>query len=442
MINFYIKKERVYMNNKNRKLFLLFYLCLFPNLLTGYIDPGTGSLLVYALLGIASSLYFILKDILYRLYVFAIGKFRKTGDTKKINDIAPLVIYSEGKQYFQVFEPILKELINQKIPCTYVTPDKECPVHEIKSPFLNVIVPGNSLVTISFMNHIKCKIVLATTPHLDIYMWKKSKKVEKYVHVFHSPTSVDFYEKYALSFYDIIFSVGPYTQVAQSFLDAKRQLPEKSYYNVGCPYFDSMITQLNSLSVTPKNTKTILYAPTWGVGRSSFFTVGRDLIKKLAKSGYNVIFRPHPQFFVSHIQELKTFLDEIKDLSVSLDRAASPLVSMSKADLMISDYSGIVFDFTYLFQKPVLLTTSQTSSSGYEVEDLNEDNSYDKKAIHTLGKVLTIDEIENIEKTVSDSLISMEEYKSKILSFRKENIYNFGDSGKCAAIILRNLLSE
>ena len=114
---------------------------------------------------------------------------------------------------------------------------------------------------------------------------------------------------------------------------------------------------------------------------------------------------------------------------------------MSKADLMISDYSGIVFDFTYLFQKPVLLTTSSTSSSGYEVEDLNEDNSYDKKAIHTLGKVLTTDEIKNIEKTVSDSLISMEEQKSKILSFRKENIYNFGDSGKCAAIILRNLLS-
>ena len=54
---------------------------------------------------------------------------------------------------------------------------------------------------------------------------------------------------------------------------------------------------------------------------------------------------------------------------------------------------------------------------------------------------VVLDEIKNIEKTVSDSLISMEEQKSKILSFRKENIYNFGDSGKCAAIILRNLLS-
>ena len=51
------------------KLFYLIYFMFIPQFCFAYIDPGTGSLLVYAIIGIASSLWFILKGSFYKLYI-------------------------------------------------------------------------------------------------------------------------------------------------------------------------------------------------------------------------------------------------------------------------------------------------------------------------------------------------------------------------------------
>lgn len=410
-----------------------------------YLDPGTGSLLLYSLVGIATTLAFALKGVFYNFKEKVLNKGVKHSENRKFG----IVFHSEGGKYFHVFQPIIEELCKRGVCSTYITPDEKDPAFDFKNDLFTVINPGNEMLTISYMNNLKADIVVSTTPHFDIYMWKRSKGVKHYIHVFHSPTGVDFYEKYALSFYDYIFSVGPFSEKGQRALDSKRNLNQKQYCNIGLTYYDYMLKEYNSYSCT-SNGKTILYAPTWGYERSSFFSCGRNIMKKLLEAGYDVIFRPHPQFFVSHVKEYNQFLSDIKKCknsdNLKIDTNKTPIESMKKSDIMLTDFSGVLFDYAYLSEKQVLLLNVKNAGDGYEAEEMIPLGvDFDIPASKTLAHQLSEDETKNIVTTVSYWLQNKADNTEKIRHFRDENIFNFGKAGVAAAdaiIQLQNNILE
>ena len=56
---------------------------------------------------------------------------------------------------------------------------------------------GNDLTAFTLLNHIKVKVMIMTTPQLDVMHLKRSKNVEHYVHLIHAPTDTLVYKKYA-----------------------------------------------------------------------------------------------------------------------------------------------------------------------------------------------------------------------------------------------------
>lgn len=99
--------------------------------------------------------------------------------------------------------------------------------------------------------------------------------------------------------------------------------------------------------------KTVLYAPSWGT-RSSINTFGPEMIEKLLAGGMKVIFRPHPQSFISDKEKLDDLFNKFaKNENFILDKNKTGMESMANSDLMISDFSGVIFDYYYLFNKPV-----------------------------------------------------------------------------------------
>ena len=105
-------------------LFYLFYFILMPSFCFAYLDPGTGSLLIYALLGIATTLVFALKNVFYNIRnLFSKNKIKSSEEYG-------IVFYSEGKKYFHIFKSIFEELIIDKIKSTYVTSDKDDPIFQ------------------------------------------------------------------------------------------------------------------------------------------------------------------------------------------------------------------------------------------------------------------------------------------------------------------------
>lgn len=103
--------------------YIVFFLCS-PYPIWAYLDPGTGSLLLYAIIGVAASLIFSLRNLWYRIIeLFFAGKSRQ-----RIPDVLPdIVFHSEGGQYWHVFQPLLEYFANNSIDCAYVTPDPKDP---------------------------------------------------------------------------------------------------------------------------------------------------------------------------------------------------------------------------------------------------------------------------------------------------------------------------
>lgn len=82
---------------------------------------------------------------------------------------------------------------------------------------------------------------------------------------------------------------------------------------------------------------------------------GEKLLDPLADAGFDIIVRPHPQ---SKSVE-KDMLDRLQERyagnsKIKWDFAPDNIVSLSKADIMISDFSSITLDYAFLREKPFL----------------------------------------------------------------------------------------
>ncbi|PKL25848.1 MAG: hypothetical protein CVV47_04180 [Spirochaetae bacterium HGW-Spirochaetae-3] len=394
-----------------------------------YLDPGTGSLLLYALSGIATSMLFGLRNVWYWLR----GKSLFRGGPAVSSRLPDVVFHSEGGKYWQVFEPVIEALTAEGVACAYVTPDAKDPGLSSSIKGLNSLRPGGEMATISFMNAASAALVVSTTPHLDVYMLRRSKGVKRYAHLFHSPTDIVFYEKYAFDWYDALMTVGPFQEQSVRALESCRGTPRKELLPTGNTYFDYMLEETTRLPTRSDGKKIALYAPTWGI-RSSVLKYGAGILESLAEAGFQVIFRPHPQFYVSH----KELIEDIEKLSgrlgsrIEIDRKRTGIESMARSDLMVTDLSGVLFDYACLFGKPVLLAMADAEPGGQEGEDLAKPY-WDVEASHELSFGLVGDDLEGLPALAESAMASTESNADRIRDFRDRNFYNFGHAGKAAA---------
>ena len=79
--------------------------------------------------------------------------------------------------------------------------------------------------------------------------------------------------------------------------------------------------------------------------------------------------------------------EQIKnDSNIEWDYERDNIYSMSKADIMISDFSGIIYDYTFLCNKPVMYVNAQMNLKPYDAYDLS-DNGKSLWQFETLKKI-------------------------------------------------------
>ena len=199
-----------------------------------YIDPGTGSMLFAILIGIIGAVTYMLKSWILKLrFVLSGGKKVDTG-AKKI----PLVIFSDDKRYWSVFRPVCRELDKKGIDTVYMTASPDDPALENDFPHIHAqfIEEGNK--AFAKLNFLNASVVLATTPGLDVYQWKRSKQVDYYVHLPHAASDISGYRMFGIDYYDAILLSGQYQVEQVRALEKLRALPAKEIVKVGIPYMD------------------------------------------------------------------------------------------------------------------------------------------------------------------------------------------------------------
>ena len=391
-----------------------------------YIDPGTGSMLFSILIGAAATLFFVAKAAWIKFKILLSGK--KDGSGVVDASYKTYVIYNEGNQYWNVFKPVADEFEKRKIPLMYYTSSKTDPIFDQKYEFVTSEYIGEGNTAFAKLNMLSAGFVLMTTPGLQVYQLKRSKNVKHYSHVLHMPNDATTYRLFGLDYFDSVLLTGDYQKDDIRTLEKNRGINSKDLVTVGCSYLDVLSEKINSIPAEENHVFTVLVSPSWGeVGVLKRF--GERLLDPLAATGWKIIVRPHPQSKKSEADMLKRLEERYKDYAnVEWDYNRDNIYSMKKADIMISDFSGIVFDYTFLCNKPVMYVNTDMDLRPYDAYDLNK-QLWQFSVLEKMGIKLEEKDFANIKEVIQNASDSPELAKQRKIA--KETAWmNIGKAGE------------
>lgn len=403
-----------------------------------YIDPGTGSMLISVLFAIITALSFFFKNIVVKLkFLFSSSKTKSK--TMEETERKNIIIFGERPHYHMVFKPICDELENRKIQCEYWATSEEDPLLNNNYNYVTTIYKGNVNTTISLLNKASSYICISTTPGLNVYQWKRSKNIEKYVHVFHSIDDGTLYRMFGLDFYDTILGPGKFVEKAVRELESKRNLPKKECVVVGSTYIDNLENKVHN-EIKTNNKDVILLAPSWG--KSSLLNLyGNKIISKLLETNYKIIVRPHPQSLISEKELINSLQDEFKDNErIKWDFEKDNFNSLNKSSILISDFSSVIFDFALVFKKPFIYAHTDFDTGPYDACWLDKE-AWTFQTLPKIGVELNKDNFENLNSIIHDILHSdRKDFHNEINSIRSE--LSIGLSSKKIVDYLEYLLQK
>lgn len=392
-----------------------------------YIDPGTGSMLFSILIGAAATVFFLFRALLLKIKFILSGK--KDGSAQVDSSYKPYVIYNEGNQYWNTFKPVVEEFEARKIPLEYLTSSKNDPVFDQKYNYVKAEFIGEGNSAFAKLNMLSAGVVLMTTPGLQVYQLKRSKNVKHYSHVLHMPNDATTYRLFGLDFFDSVLLTGDYQATDLRYLEEKRGINKKELVTVGCPYLDVYKQNIAEIPAEENHPFTVLVSPSWGdVGLLKKY--GEKLLDPLSNTGWRIIVRPHPQSKKSEAEMLERLTARYKDNpNIVWDYERQNIFSLKKSDIMISDFSGIIFDYTFLCDKPVMYVNAGMDLRPYDAYDLDGKELWQYSVLRKFGTELKEEQFANI-KEVIQSVSDSKELEEARHAAKAEAWMHEGEAGK------------
>lgn len=381
---------------------------MIPKLL--YIDPGTGSMLATIVIGVISTLIFAFRNQFIKLKFWLSGGNGEKSE--KIDEKIPYVIFSDSKRYWNVFKPICDEFEKRETEIRYWTASPDDPALDEPYKFVKCEFIGEGNKAFAKLNMMNARICLSTTPGLDVYQWKRSKKTDYYAHIYHAVGDNTGYRMFGCDFFDAMLLSGDFQERYIRILEEKRNLPAKETTVVGCTYLDEMMKRAKIEAEKHNDNEkpfTVLLAPSWGDG-SILNRFGEKILDSLVKTGYKIVVRPHPQSEISDpelLSSLKKKFPESDMFSWNADNDNFKV--LSESDIMITDFSGIMFDYSFIFDKPLIYAQTSWDTAPYDAAWIDEVN-WRVQILPELGKELEEKDFDNI-KAVIDEVSSSDVYK-------------------------------
>ncbi|GHU39670.1 CDP-glycerol glycerophosphotransferase [Spirochaetia bacterium] len=389
-----------------------------------YIDPGTGSAIFSIVIGATAAIYFVARALFLRVKTLVLG-----GRMVKVSkNYHPYVVYCEGKQYINVFLPVLEEFERRQIELLYLTSVEEDPVFNAGYVYIKPEYIGEGNKAFMRLNFLSAGIMLATTPGLDVYQWKKTKDVKHYSHVLHMIEDATRYEMFGIDYFDSVLLTGEHQVKDIRYLEKIRELSAKQLLPVGCSYLDVYADKIKELPLEESHPFTVLVSPTWGP--SGLLTLyGEKLLDPLVRTGWRIIVRPHPQAWKSDSGVIEKLEGRYKGVvNIEWDNNAENIYTLSKSDVMISDFSGIMFDYMFLFSRPVFYADEKVDLRKYDAGYI-EGEMWQFEIIREIATELKEDMFDTIGDLIAKTANS-EDIKQSMQKVKESAWYYRGEAGK------------
>lgn len=355
-----------------------------------------------------------------------------------------LVFYSEKNGFYKYFQNIIEYLLeNSDVIIDYVTNDPKDAVFDMANDRFRVYYIGNKKM-ISFMMKMDADVVVMTTPDLEKYHIKRSliRKDVEYIYLPHGVNSPNTSLRTgALDYYDTIFAQGPRAEKEIRAIEKLHNVKEKTIIPWGSSVLDNMIEAHKGDVNHMNERKTVLIAPSWQEDNLVDLCI-EPMLDELLKTEYKIILRPHPQYLryaMEYIEELREKYKKHENFELQTDFSSNATVY--QADLLITDWSGISFEYSFSTLKPTLSINTPMKIMNKEWEEIQLEPI--DIAIRTMiGQDLNVDEIGRINSVVEELFNTADDYREKIAKVREEEIYNLGNSGKTGAEYILNAIER
>ena len=356
-----------------------------------------------------------------------------------------IVFYAENKASINHFNSLIHELTeNMNLDICYVTSVKDDPIHENINPKIRSFYIGDGTVRTKFFLGLKAKILIMDMPDLETYHIKRSKIYPvHYIYIFHSIFSVHSYlRKGAIDNYDTIFCVGPHHKNEIEETEKIYNLKPKNLISFGFPRLDTLLNEKQNFSKFFNiDDNLILLTPSYG--KNNLLEIcGFELIKILLESNFKVLLRPHFKILKDSKKLISKILDEFdSNPNFSLESGIIPSKLFHSSICMISDWSGISFEYAFTFERPVIFIDVPKKILNPHFNDISLDPieiSYRDK----IGFIVSPNELKKIPNLIYESKNNNSSTIESIKKIRDKTIFNIGQSAIVGAQYIQKLIKE
>ena len=356
-----------------------------------------------------------------------------------------LVFYSESNGFYKYYKAIIEYLLeNTNIVIHYITSDYNDNIFKMEKENKNIkayYIEEKRLITL--MMQMDADVVVMTMPDINNFHIKRSyvRKDIEYIYIPHGMDSINLTMRTcSTNNYDTVFVTGKYQKEEQEKTNEVYKLKNRQLFNWGYSLLDDMIKDYEK-NKTQNSKQTVLIAPSWQKDNIVDLCLN-EILESLKQENLKVIVRPHPQ----HVRHMKEKFENMKEQykdneNIEIQTDFSSNNTVFNADLVITDWSAIAFEYSYTTKKPVLFidTPMKIMNPDYKKIDVEPFNIW---ARNEIGEVISVDKCKNINKVVCKMLDESKKYKEKINKLVNDSVYNIGKSGEVGANYIINAIQE
>ena len=240
--------------------------------------------------------------------------------------------------------------------------------------------------------------------------------------------------------YDTVFATGKHQKEEMLATNKLYDLKNRTIFEWGYSLLDDMISNYHP-KMNSSNINNILIAPSWQKDNIVDLCLN-DILDNLKNTNYKVIVRPHPQQ-VKHMKEkfeqMKADFENNSNITIETDFSSSD--SIFNADVMITDWSAIAYEYAYTTKRPVIFidTPMKIMNPDYKKINIEPFNIWCRNII---GEVVPVNQINEINNVIKRTLENKDKYTKEITDLLNNNVYNLGSSSEKGATYIIKIIQK
>lgn len=356
-----------------------------------------------------------------------------------------IVFYALTGGQYKFYKNIIEYILaNSNLVVHYLTNDENDALFSSAPKGLIPYYAGQNK-SISLFLKMDADIVVTTVQDIQSYHMKRSivRDDIEYIYTFHGLGSTHLMSRpTAYDHFDTVFCVGPHHVAEMRRRESMSGHKKKNLVKVGYGLYDQLIQSYETMPKESHETPKILIAPSWQTDNILDLCID-DMLRAIIGKGYHIIVRPHPQYVRSFPERMRALADryakETATGEIVFELNFSGNTSIFSSDLLITDWSGVAFEYAFCTKKPCVFVNTPMKIMNEDYEQYGLD-VLDISLRDIVGVSIDTDNLHTLAHIVHNVLKEKESYQVKIENAMEKYLYYPGRSGEAGGrYILRRL---